>query len=77
MTCFLGTGPLPKKEGEIKWFNPRKGYGFIGSGTSDDIFFHQNQVFDNKAGRPKEGQTVRFHLNHSPKGPEALNVELI
>jgi hypothetical protein len=29
MTCFLRTGPEPKRQGEVKWFNPEKCYGFI------------------------------------------------
>jgi CspA family cold shock protein len=73
----LGTGPLPRQKGEIKWFNPRKRYGFIARGEGDDVFFHENQVLARQGGKPREGQAVRFHLHHSPKGPEALNVEFI
>jgi CspA family cold shock protein len=77
MTCFLKAGPLPKQEGEVKWFNPRKRYGFIVTEEGQDIFVHQQQILARKGNEPHEGQTVRFHLQHSPKGPEAVNVELV
>ena len=75
-TCFLGTGPLPKEEGKVKWFSPRKHYGFIAAEDVGDVFFHQQQLLKEVEGVPQEGQSVRFHMRHSPKGPEALNVEI-
>lgn len=75
-TCFLETGPMPKKEGEVKWFSPRKHYGFITIKEDEDVFFHQQQILESVEGSPQEGQTVRFHMRYSPKGPEALNVEV-
>lgn len=76
MTCFLKTGPLPKQLGEVKWFNPRKRYGFIANQEGKDIFLHQQQILEDADSNPGEGQTVRFHLRYSEKGPEAVNVEL-
>jgi CspA family cold shock protein len=76
-TCFLKIGPLPKQKGEVKWFSPRKRYGFIVTNDGEDVFVHQQQIL-NKAGKhPHEGQGVRFHVHQTPKGPEALNVELM
>jgi CspA family cold shock protein len=77
MTCFLKTGPLPKQQGEVKWFNPRKRYGFIVTEKGDDVFLHKKQILAGGASNPHEGQSVRFHLHYSPKGPEAWNVELV
>jgi CspA family cold shock protein len=77
MTCFLRAGPLTKQRGKIKWFNSHKRYGFIASKEGNDIFLHQTQILERYGDKPLEGQTVRFHLRHSPKGPEALNVEII
>jgi cold shock protein len=75
-TCFMKVGPLPKRQGRIKWFSRRKHYGFIVPEEGDsEIFFHQQQIFDDDAAQAREGQVVHFHLGHSPKGPEALNVE--
>jgi hypothetical protein len=39
MRCFLKAGPLPKQCGEVKWFSPRKGYGFITTVEENDVFF--------------------------------------
>jgi CspA family cold shock protein len=76
MACFLNAGPLPKELGRVKWFNPRKRYGFIAINDDQDIFVHQNQVLGNGEIGLHEGQVVRFHIHHSPKGLEAWNVEL-
>lgn len=76
-TCFLKEGPLPKQRGRIKWFNPRKGYGFIATEEGEEAFFHQSQLLADNSMVPREGQPVHFHLHYPVKGPEALNVELI
>lgn len=76
-TCFLSEGPLPKHRGEVKWFSPRKRYGFIITEAGDEAFFHQQQLLEDIDLAPRKGQTVRFHLHYPPKGPEALNVELV
>jgi len=75
-TCFLGAGPLPKEEGTVKWFSRRKHYGFISVAEDEEIFFHQQQLLAAADGVPEEGQAARFHRRYSPKGPEALNVEI-
>ncbi len=76
-TCFLEAGPLPKERGEVKWFSPRKHYGFITSEEDGDVFFHQQQLLEDRGVTPQEGQLARFHMGYSPKGPEALNVEIV
>ena len=76
-TCFRKQGPLPKRTGTIKWFNARKHYGFIVADDGEEIFVHQRQVLDGQASLPQKGQTARFHVQQSIKGPEAVNVELI
>ena len=75
-TCFLEGGPLPKVEGKVKWFSPRKHYGFLTMQEQGDVFFHQEQLLEGARGVPCEGQAARFHMRSSPKGPEALNVEI-
>jgi CspA family cold shock protein len=76
-TCFLTQGPLPKQRGEIKWFSPRRHYGFIVSEEGEDVFFHEEQLLGNATRGPEQGQPVQFHLHYPIKGPEALNVELV
>ncbi|MFO7742716.1 MAG: cold shock domain-containing protein [Anaerolineae bacterium] len=75
-SCFLDAGPLPKKRGQVKWFSSRKRYGFIAAGENEDVFFHQQQLLDNGEVEPHKGQLARFHVRRTPKGPEALNVEI-
>ena len=75
-TCFLKTGPVPKRRGTVKRFDPRKRYGFIATGEGEEVFFHQRQIFGSNGQEPTEGQVVWFHLAYSAKGPQALNVEL-
>lgn len=74
-SCFVQKGPLRKERGEVKWFDPRKRYGFIAA-REEDVFFHEQQLVGNADVPPQTGQSARFHVRHSPKGSEALNVEI-
>jgi CspA family cold shock protein len=76
-TCFIRAKTLPKEEGKVKWFNPRKHYGFIATEAGDEVFFHQEQLLDDSGQAPRDGQAVRFHVRFARKGPQALNVELV
>jgi len=75
-TCFLSKGPMPKRHGRVKWFNPRKNYGFLVTEEGEDVFVHQHQIVDGNLPL-SEGQEVRFHVRYPVKGPEALNVEVL
>jgi len=75
-TCFLKAGPLPKQRGKVKWFSSRKNYGFITTEEDKDVFFHRQQLLKATGKPPQKGQTAHFHVRHSVKGPEALNVEI-
>jgi CspA family cold shock protein len=76
-TCFLARGPQPKQRGEVKWFSPRKHYGFIVSDRGEELFFHEHQLLAAGNAGPQGGQPVRFHVHYAIKGPEALNVEVV
>ena len=75
-TCFLKTGPVPKRCGKVKRFDPGKRCGSIATSEGEEIFFHQRQIFGGNGQEPYEGQVVWFHLAYSARGPKALNVEL-
>jgi cold shock CspA family protein len=75
-TCFFKTRSMPKRDGRVKWFDPRKHYGFIVTGGGEEIFFHQRQILGGSGNEVHEGQMAWFHVRHAAKGPEALNVEL-
>jgi CspA family cold shock protein len=76
MTCFLRKGPVRKQQGEVKWFNPNKHFGFVLSEEGQDVFLHQNHFLEDNGKALQAGQKVRFHLHQAPRGPEAWNVEL-
>jgi CspA family cold shock protein len=76
LTCYSKRGAIPKRYGKVKWFNTRKGYGFIVTGNDQEVFFHQNQLYGGNGATPQEGQDAWFHVRYAFKGPEALNVEL-
>lgn len=66
-------------QGTVKWFNPRKGYGFIKVDDEEsDVFVHANEVtgagFRNEL---YQDQRVEFEVAEGPKGPMAKNVKVI
>lgn len=54
-----------------------KGFGFItGEGLEKDLFFHSNSLVGVTYNELKEGDMVSFEVAESPKGPNAVNVQL-
>ena len=68
---------MPKQRGQVKWFNARKGYGFLVDEDEQEVFFHQDQPVGENGAEPHEGQAARFRVRYAAKGPQALNVELV
>ena len=63
------------KEGTVKWFNDKKGFGFIAPKDGDkDLFVHMNEIRMDGYKTLKEGQKVDFEEGSSDKGPCATNV---
>lgn len=61
--------------GKVKFFNDLKGFGFITPDNGDkDVFVHQNGI---SSGRLTDGCKVQFETESSPKGLNAINVEVI
>ena len=66
---------LIRTQGEVKWFNASKGYGFIACvGHDRDIFVHESQILDTQDKFLQQGQKVKFDLRHTDKGLSAVNV---
>jgi CspA family cold shock protein len=60
--------------GTVKWFNARKGYGFIGREEGEDVFVHFTAIAMDGYRRLDEGQNVEFTIEEGPKGIQAANV---
>ncbi|MDI9432881.1 MAG: cold shock domain-containing protein [Sedimentisphaerales bacterium] len=61
-------------EGTVKWFNPRKGYGFIGTSDGKDVFVHYSSIAAEGFKTLEEGDAVTFDIVEGEKGPRAANV---
>ena len=61
--------------GTVKWFNEQKGYGFITPETGGkDLFVHHSNIEATGFRTLKDGQTVEFEQQDSPRGPVAVKV---
>ncbi len=69
---FLGMG-LKMAEGTIKRLTDR-GFGFIDTGTGEDMFFHSSNLEGVSYEQLQEGQRVSYTEGRGPKGPRAENV---
>lgn len=61
-------------KGHVKWFNEKKGYGFIEQEGGGDIFVHFSAIQGDGFKTLSEGQEVTFDVSDGPKGPQAVNV---
>ena len=61
-------------EGTVKWFNQRKGYGFISTTDGRDIFVHYSNISGEGFKTLVEGDEVNFDVVDGEKGPRAENV---
>lgn len=62
-------------EGKVKWFNERKGFGFIESDEGQDVFVHFSAIQDSGFKTLHEGQRVSFEIQNGQKGLSAANVK--
>ena len=61
-------------DGTVKWFNQRKGYGFLSSADGRDIFVHYSNISGEGFKTLAEGDPVSFDIVEGEKGPRAENV---
>ena len=62
------------KTGTVKWFNAKKGYGFISDENGDDIFVHFSALNMSGFKVLEEGDKVEFEVIEGEKGPQTANV---
>ncbi|SJZ55280.1 cold-shock protein [Selenihalanaerobacter shriftii] len=63
-----------KEQGNVKWFDGQKGYGFIERTEGDDVFVHFSAIEEEGFKNLEEGESVEFEVVEGDRGPQAENV---
>jgi cold shock protein len=70
------TGPAEEVEGNVKWYDPKKGFGFVAVEGSKDVFIHRSVLARQGINELAEGQRIHMKVVPGAKGLEAIGVEL-
>lgn len=62
-------------KGQVKWFDPKKGYGFIVGPSGQDVFVHYTHIEGDGFRLLKDGEPVDYELVESDKGLQARSVQ--
>ena len=65
-----------RRNGIVKWFNTKKGYGFIRTDDGQDVFVHYSAIQGEDFKSLRENQKVEFDVVKGQKGPQAMNVTI-
>jgi CspA family cold shock protein len=60
--------------GVVKWFSPKKGYGFITMDDGQEVFVHYTAIDGNGFRSLEQGEKVEFDVAEGPKGLQAAHV---
>ncbi len=66
-----------RETGLVKWFNDKKGYGFISRESGKDVFVHHSAIVADGFRTLKEGDRVEFSIKQDQKGESAADVRKI
>ena len=62
-------------KGIVKFFDNKKGYGFINAGETDYFVHFSSIISDDEYKKLSEGEEVSFEAIDQPRGPSAINVK--
>jgi len=65
-----------RENGVVKWFDVKKGYGFIKREEGSDVFVHYSSIQGDDFRKLEEGQQVSFVVSETDKGLQAQDVTL-
>jgi CspA family cold shock protein len=65
----------PMAEGRIKWYEEKKGYGFIETESDGDFFFHRNSIEDHGHFGLQKTDRVQFEVKTTARGPQAIKIK--
>jgi len=80
LVSVSGTNSISEKEGMglakgfVKWFDTKKGYGFIEQPGGEDVFVHYSGIVGDGFKSLRAGEKVEFEVSQGPKGPQATGV---
>ena len=72
--CRMDQRRSERHTGKVKWFDARKGYGFIIQDEGGEIFVHFTGIAGEGYKTLEEGQAVEYDIEETPKGPQAVRV---
>jgi CspA family cold shock protein len=67
---------LVRRHGVVRWYDPRRGYGFVRDDAGTDLFVHVSQLRQAGLSRLRRGQPLDFEVEEGQHGPQAVHLAL-